>query len=123
MILRFIYLSIHLSRYKVFIHKVDGLSDDTKIETYIYLFVLLSIYPSIYLFIYRSIHLSIYSSIYLSINLFRFEVFIHKVDGLSDDTKMETQRDIHQRANDDIIEAGLEQQVYWYPILGVPNVN
>jgi Ras-related GTP-binding protein C/D len=41
----------------------------------------------------------------------RFEVFIHKVDGLSDDTKMETQRDIHQRANDDIIEAGLEQQV------------
>merc|ERR1719391_939404 len=35
----------------------------------------------------------------------RFEVFIHKVDGLSDDTKMETQRDIHQRANDDIIEA------------------
>jgi len=41
----------------------------------------------------------------------RFEVFIHKVDGLSDDTKMETQRDIHQRANDDIIEAGLEQQI------------
>ena len=39
-------------------------------------------------------------------------MFIHKVDGLSDDTKMETQRDIHQRANDDIIEAGLEQQVY-----------
>ena len=25
------------------------------------------------------------------------EVFIHKVDGLSDDTKMETQRDIHQK--------------------------
>merc|ERR1719154_934343 len=42
----------------------------------------------------------------------KFEVFIHKVDGLSDDTKMETQRDIHPRANDDIIEAGLEQQVH-----------
>ena len=42
----------------------------------------------------------------------RFEVFIHKVDGLSDDTKMETQRDIHQRATDDLIEAGLEQQVH-----------
>jgi len=41
----------------------------------------------------------------------RFEVFIHKVDGLSDDTKMETQRDIHQRATDDVIEAGLELQV------------
>ena len=25
------------------------------------------------------------------------EVFIHKVDGLSDDTKMETQRDVHQK--------------------------
>jgi Ras-related GTP-binding protein C/D len=27
----------------------------------------------------------------------KFEVFIHKVDGVSDDFKMETQRDIHQR--------------------------
>ncbi|KAK3925618.1 Ras-related GTP-binding protein C [Frankliniella fusca] len=39
----------------------------------------------------------------------RFEVFIHKVDGLSDDYKMETQRDIHQRANDDLLESGQEQ--------------
>nr|CAG4651933.1 EOG090X08AZ [Triops cancriformis] len=38
----------------------------------------------------------------------RFEVFIHKVDGLSDDHKIETQRDIHQRANDDLIDAGYE---------------
>lgn len=38
----------------------------------------------------------------------RFEVFIHKVDGLSDDSKIETQRDIHQRANDDLADAGLE---------------
>ena len=41
----------------------------------------------------------------------RFEVFIHKVDGLSDDTKIETQRDIHQRTSDDLVEAGLEDQV------------
>ncbi|TRY85945.1 hypothetical protein DNTS_032711 [Danionella cerebrum] len=34
-----------------------------------------------------------------------FEVFIHKVDGLSDDHKIETQRDIHQRANDDLADA------------------
>jgi len=32
------------------------------------------------------------------------------VDGLSDDTKMETQRDIHQRAMDDLVESGLEQK-------------
>ncbi|KAM6428531.1 ras-related GTP-binding protein C isoform 3-T3 [Liasis olivaceus] len=38
-----------------------------------------------------------------------FEVFIHKVDGLSDDHKIETQRDIHQRANDDLGDAGLEK--------------
>ena len=38
----------------------------------------------------------------------RFEVFIHKVDGLSDDQKIETQRDIHQRANDHLGDAGLE---------------
>ena len=36
----------------------------------------------------------------------KFEVFIHKVDGLSDDTKIETQRDIHQRVNDELIDSG-----------------
>lgn len=38
----------------------------------------------------------------------KFEVFIHKVDGINDDLKMETQRDIHQRANDDLADAGFE---------------
>ncbi|XP_067665342.1 ras-related GTP-binding protein C-like isoform X1 [Haliotis asinina] len=38
----------------------------------------------------------------------KFEVFIHKVDGLSDDHKIETQRDIHQRASDDLQDTGLE---------------
>lgn len=33
----------------------------------------------------------------------KFEVFIHKVDGISDDLKMETQRDIVQRASDDLV--------------------
>lgn len=36
----------------------------------------------------------------------KFEVFIHKVDGLTDDNKMETQRDIHQRATDDLSDSG-----------------
>lgn len=36
----------------------------------------------------------------------KFEVFIHKVDGLTEDNKMETQRDIHQRANDDLTDSG-----------------
>ncbi|EDW09005.2 hypothetical protein AWZ03_003445 [Drosophila navojoa] len=39
----------------------------------------------------------------------KFEVFIHKVDGISDDSKMESQRDIHQRSSDDLSEAGLDQ--------------
>ncbi|XP_041360556.1 ras-related GTP-binding protein C-like isoform X2 [Gigantopelta aegis] len=39
----------------------------------------------------------------------KFEVFIHKVDGLSDDHKIETQRDIHQRACDDLADTGLEK--------------
>uniref|UniRef100_A0A2K6FH45 Ras-related GTP-binding protein n=1 Tax=Propithecus coquereli TaxID=379532 RepID=A0A2K6FH45_PROCO len=38
-----------------------------------------------------------------------FEVFIHKVDGLYDDHKIERQRDIHQKANDDLADAGLEK--------------
>ncbi|XP_044735216.1 ras-related GTP-binding protein C [Chrysoperla carnea] len=39
----------------------------------------------------------------------RFEVFIHKVDGLGDDFKMESQRDIHQRATDDLVDTGYDQ--------------
>ncbi|KAL3285143.1 hypothetical protein HHI36_019264 [Cryptolaemus montrouzieri] len=39
----------------------------------------------------------------------KFEVFIHKVDGLGDDFKMESQRDIHQRATDDLNDAGLDK--------------
>ncbi|KAF7997878.1 hypothetical protein HCN44_009276 [Aphidius gifuensis] len=39
----------------------------------------------------------------------KFEVFIHKVDGLSDDYKMETQRDIHTRANDDLADSNFDQ--------------
>ena len=31
------------------------------------------------------------------------------MDGLSEDYKMETQRDIHQRANDDLQDSGFEQ--------------
>lgn len=38
-----------------------------------------------------------------------FEVFIHKVDGLSDDHKIATQRDVHQRANDDLADASLDK--------------
>jgi Ras-related GTP-binding protein C/D len=42
---------------------------------------------------------------YPSINI---EVFIHKVDGLSDDYKFETQRDITQRIQDELADAGYE---------------
>ncbi|KAH7947192.1 hypothetical protein HPB52_008200 [Rhipicephalus sanguineus] len=38
----------------------------------------------------------------------KIEVFIHKVDGLSDDHKIEIQRDIHQRATDDLADRGLD---------------
>ncbi|KAF3844380.1 hypothetical protein F7725_007543 [Dissostichus mawsoni] len=43
-----------------------------------------------------------------------FEVFIHKVDGLSDDHKIEKQRDIHKRANDDQVDAGLGIHLSFY---------
>jgi len=37
----------------------------------------------------------------------RFEVFLHKVDGLSDETKMDTQREIVTRWSEEALEAGL----------------
>lgn len=42
----------------------------------------------------------------------KFEVFIHKVDGLGDDFKMESQRDIHQRATDDLADSG-NQRIFF----------
>ncbi|XP_053213682.1 ras-related GTP-binding protein C-like [Panonychus citri] len=38
----------------------------------------------------------------------KFEVFIHKVDGLSDDYKIDIQRDIQQRANDELLDEGFK---------------
>lgn len=38
----------------------------------------------------------------------KFEVFLHKVDGLGDDFKMQSQREIHQRATDDLNDAGID---------------
>jgi len=37
-----------------------------------------------------------------------FEVFIHKVDGLTDESKIETQRDIQQQAMDALVEGRME---------------
>ncbi|KAI7885629.1 hypothetical protein K492DRAFT_123599 [Lichtheimia hyalospora FSU 10163] len=37
-----------------------------------------------------------------------FEVLIHKVDGLSDDYKIDTQRDVQQRMNDALADAQME---------------
>lgn len=39
----------------------------------------------------------------------RFEVFIHKIDGLTEDTKLESQRDVHQRVNEDLIHSGINK--------------
>ena len=38
----------------------------------------------------------------------KFEVFIHKVDGLTDDHKIDTQRDIHQRVTGELEDGGLD---------------
>nr|DBA26503.1 TPA: hypothetical protein GDO54_010750 [Pyxicephalus adspersus] len=54
------------------------------------------------------LHLTVTSAYKVNPDI-NFEVFIHKVDGLSDDHKIETQRDIHQRANDDLTDAALEK--------------
>ncbi|CAD5229289.1 unnamed protein product [Bursaphelenchus okinawaensis] len=39
----------------------------------------------------------------------KFEVFVHKVDGLSEETKMETHRKIFQTVQDDLADQGMEK--------------
>lgn len=53
------------------------------------------------------LHLTVTRAYKVNPNI-NFEIFIHKVDGLSDDHKIEKQRDIYKRANDDLTDAGLE---------------
>lgn len=53
----------------------------------------------------NKLHLTVTKAYKVNPNI-RFEVFIHKVDGLGDDFKMESQRDIHQRATDDLNDQG-----------------
>ncbi|KAI3656905.1 hypothetical protein MP638_007348, partial [Amoeboaphelidium occidentale] len=43
-----------------------------------------------------------------------YEVFIHKVDGLSDDHKIETQRDIQQRIIDELTDSGLDPLISFH---------
>lgn len=53
------------------------------------------------------LHLTVTRAYKVNTNI-NFEVFIHKVDGLSDDHKIQKQRHINKRANDDLIDAGLQ---------------
>ncbi|TGZ82823.1 hypothetical protein EX30DRAFT_347195 [Ascodesmis nigricans] len=47
------------------------------------------------------------------------EVFIHKVDGLSDEYKLDTQRDIMQRTQDELADAGLENVQISYHLTSI----
>lgn len=42
----------------------------------------------------------------------KFEVFVHKVDGLSDDSKIDTQREIQQKANDHLSDASEHLEIH-----------
>ena len=53
---------------------------------------------------------------YPSINI---EVFIHKVDGLSDDYKLDTQRDIVQRTQDELADHGFDNVQISYHLTSI----
>ncbi|KAL7272861.1 GTP-binding protein gtr2 [Rhizina undulata] len=53
---------------------------------------------------------------YPNINI---EVFIHKVDGLSDDYKLDTQRDIMQRTQDELSDNGLDNVQVSYHLTSI----
>uniref|UniRef100_A0A914ZFK7 Uncharacterized protein n=1 Tax=Parascaris univalens TaxID=6257 RepID=A0A914ZFK7_PARUN len=49
----------------------------------------------------------------------KFEVFIHKVDGLNEEIKLETQRDIFQRVQDDMTDENLDQLHITYHLTSI----
>jgi len=54
----------------------------------------------------NKLHMTVTSAFKVNPNI-TFEVFIHKVDGLSDDHKIEYQRDIQQQAMDELADANM----------------
>merc|ERR1711879_852051 len=61
----------------------------------------------------RKLHMTVTKAIKVNPRI-SFEVFIHKVDGLSDDHKIEAQRDIQQQALDDLADAKLDVHLSFY---------
>jgi Ras-related GTP-binding protein C/D len=61
----------------------------------------------------RKLHVTVTKAIKVNPRI-SFEVFIHKVDGLSDDHKIEAQRDIQQQAQDDLNDAKLDVHLSFY---------
>ncbi|ODQ54762.1 Gtr1/RagA G protein Gtr2 [Saitoella complicata NRRL Y-17804] len=55
----------------------------------------------------QKLHVTITRALAVNPNI-HLEVFIHKVDGLSDDYKIDTQRDIQQRTSDELADVGLD---------------
>ncbi|RPB20435.1 hypothetical protein L211DRAFT_518443 [Terfezia boudieri ATCC MYA-4762] len=51
--------------------------------------------------------------------MINIEVFIHKVDGLSDDYKIDTQRDIVQRTQDELSDAGFDNVQISYHLTSI----
>lgn len=51
--------------------------------------------------------------------IINIEVFIHKVDGLSDEYKLDTQRDIMQRTQDELSDAGLDNVQVSYHLTSI----
>lgn len=51
--------------------------------------------------------------------MINIEVFIHKVDGLSDDYKIDTQRDIVQRTQDELSDAGYDNVQISYHLTSI----
>lgn len=60
-----------------------------------------------YLFALQNLHNIIQHAYKVNPNI-NFEVLIHKVDGLSDDFRLDTQRDIMQRVSDELSDSGLQ---------------
>jgi len=54
----------------------------------------------------NKLHMTVTKAFKVNPNI-TFEVFIHKVDGISDDHKIETQRDIQQQALDELSDANM----------------
>uniref|UniRef100_A0A914DR18 Ras-related GTP-binding protein C n=1 Tax=Acrobeloides nanus TaxID=290746 RepID=A0A914DR18_9BILA len=96
-------------KFEVFVHKVDSLSEETKLENFRKIFQ--TVKDDLADHGMDEIRISYHMTSIYDHSIFEAfsKVFVHKVDGLSEETKLDNYRKIFQTVTDDLADHGMDE--------------